>query len=104
MKPLRLLIYLTFVLCLVAFVLTIGDYLALHDISHDYVSDQVLRSLGVSLSRELPPWTETRGEWAMVSTGLVFRGAFLLLNAITLALSARALKNQGQQFSQSLGG
>ncbi len=104
MKSLRLLINLTFVFCLVAFVLTIGDYLALHDISHDYVSARVLQSLGVFVSRELPPWTETKGEWAMVSTGLVFRSAFLLLNAITLALSARALKNQGRRFSQSVGG
>ena len=94
MKRLRLLIGLTFVLCRVAFVLTIGEYLALHDISTDYVSGQVLQSLGVSLVGELPPWTETKAEWAMLSTGIGFRAAFLLLNAVPLALSARALKNR----------
>ena len=81
----RLLASVTFGLCLFAFVLTIGEYLALHDISHDCVSSQVLQSLDTSLSRELPSWTETKGEWAIVSLSVFFRGGFLILNAITLA-------------------
>jgi len=95
MKRLRLLAKLTFGLCFLAFILTIGDFLALHDISHDYVSSQVLRSLDTSLLRELPAWTETKGEWAMVSVSVFFRAGFLLLNAITLALCVRALEHRG---------
>jgi hypothetical protein len=63
----------TFVLGLVAIMLTIGDYLALHDINHDYVSAQVLRSLDASPPRALPAWTATPGKWAMVSGSLLFR-------------------------------
>jgi hypothetical protein len=83
---------LTFSLCLVAFVLTVGDYLALHDISHDYVSSEAFRSLGTFLPRDLPAWTATEGEWTVVSTSVFFRAGFLLLNAIILALCAKALK------------
>jgi hypothetical protein len=94
MKRLRLLVTLTFVLGLLAFILTIGDYLALHDISRDYVSNQVLRSLGTSLRPELPAWTETRTEWAVVSLSVFFRAGFLLLNATTLVLCTRALRHR----------
>ncbi|OFW19548.1 MAG: hypothetical protein A3H97_24900 [Acidobacteria bacterium RIFCSPLOWO2_02_FULL_65_29] len=83
--------HVTLVFSLVAFLLTIGDYLALHDINHDYVSAAVLRSLDAA-PPVLPAWTATPGEWAMVSGSLFFRAGFLLLNVMTLALCARALK------------
>jgi hypothetical protein len=94
MQWLRALARLTFVLCVLAFLLTIGDFLALHDINRDYVSGQALRSLNTSLPWELPAWTQTDFEWAVVRVSFVFRAGFLLVNATTLALCARALKSR----------
>lgn len=86
---------LTLALCVLAFVLTVGDFLALHDINHDYVSGGVLRALGASPAQGLPAWTETRGEWAMVGVSAYFRAAFLIVNGLTLALCVRRLKPVG---------
>jgi hypothetical protein len=95
MEWLRALARLTFVLCVLAFLLTIGDFLALHDISRDYVSSQVLRSLNTSLAENLPAWTGTGLEWTVVRVSFIFRAGFLLVNAVTLAFLARALKSRG---------
>jgi hypothetical protein len=91
MRRLPALTKVTFVLCIFALVLSLGDFLALHDINHDYISARAVRSLDSALSRELPAATGTRAEWTMVSVSLYFRAGFLLLNALTLTLCAQAL-------------
>lgn len=98
MKHLHGLTIVTLLLCIFVFVLTIGDYLALHDIWHDYVSQPILSSLDVSLSAGLPDWTETRGEWRLVTISFLARVVFLVLNGITLFLCVDALRrrNEGQ--------
>jgi hypothetical protein len=94
MKRLQLLATLMIVLCVFALMLTIGDFLALHDISRDYVSGRVLQSLGLSLAGQLPSWTDTKAEWVVVGVSVFFRVGFLLLNTMTLALCVRALKQR----------
>ena len=64
------------------FVLTLTDFLALHDISKDYLSSERLESLGISAS--LPTWTATEGEWQIVTISFVLRVLFLLLNILLL--------------------
>ena len=78
----------------VVLALTLGDFMALHDIQREYVSTEVLDSLGISISDELPDWTATAGEWAMVQFSFLARSAFLILNAITLSLIFFILRRQ----------
>ena len=94
MKKIRLLATITMIAGLLLLVLTFLDILALTDISHDYVSHQVLDNLNVSLPSELPEWTATRGEWQMVSISAFSRIGFLLLNSITLCLCVKKLKDR----------
>jgi hypothetical protein len=96
-KKIRILTAASLGLCLVAFGLTIGDFLALHDIGNDYVSKDILSYLDVSLSKELPAWTATRGEWRLVELSWVTRMGFFLVNAVTLVLCLRALKQRRGQ-------
>lgn len=84
----------TLVASLFVLALTLGDFLALHDIRQEYVSAEVLESLGISVSDELPDWTATAGEWALVQFSYLARSAFLILNAITLSLCVMILRRQ----------
>lgn len=65
-------------------VLTVGDFLALHDIERDYVSAEVLRMLELDLAGSLPYWTGTTGEWTMVTISLIARLLLLGINALLL--------------------
>ena len=79
---------------IVVLALTMGDFLALHDIQREYVSAEVLDSLEIIVSDELPHWTATAGEWAMVQFSFLARFAFLIFNAITLLLTVVMLRRQ----------
>lgn len=94
MKKIRLLATITMIAGFLMLVATFFDFLALTDISHDYVSHQVLDELKISLPRELPEWTATRGEWQVVSISAISRIGFLLLNTLTLGLCVKKLRNQ----------
>ena len=69
---------------LLVFLLTILDFLALHDIQNDYVSSEALTHLQISTSAPLPAWTATQGEWQVVSVSLLVRILFLLANLLLL--------------------
>ena len=64
------------------FFLTFGDFLALHDISKDYLSSETLKALSISAS--LPAWTATEAEWQIVTVSFVARVIFFLLNMLLL--------------------
>lgn len=66
------------VLCVIGFLFTIADFLALHDIRHEYVSTGILNHLGITLSGELPEWTATQGEWEVVRISYLFRAIFFI--------------------------
>jgi hypothetical protein len=72
------------VLCAIGLLLTIGDFLALHDIKNEYVSTRILESLDITLSDNLPVWTSTQGEWRVVRISYLFRFAFFVICAIVL--------------------
>jgi hypothetical protein len=92
----------TLVATLVVVTLTLGDFLALHDIRNEYVSADILKSLGVNLSGDLPDWTATAGEWRLVQVSYLARAAFLILNAITLSLFVLMLRRQVRDNSAAL--
>ena len=71
-------------LCVIGFLLTIFDYLALHDIRNEYVSTRILRYLNITLSKDLPDWTSTKGEWTAVRISYFFRLFFFILCAVLL--------------------
>jgi len=94
MKKIIILAGFTLAASLFVLALTLGDFLALHDIRQEYVSEEILNTLGVVLSDELPDWTATAGEWAMVQFSYLARSAFLVLNVITLSLLLVILRRQ----------
>ena len=67
---------------LLVFILTVGDFLALHDISKDYISSERLEALGISTA--LPTWTAAEGEWLIITISFVARFLFLSLNILLL--------------------
>jgi hypothetical protein len=70
-------------------VLTLGDFLALHDIQQDYVSPEVLNRLKLDIAGSLPYWTATSGEWAMVTISFIARVILLLGNVLLLFMILR---------------
>lgn len=94
MKKTQILAAFALVATLFVLALMLGDFLALTDIHHEYVSLEVIDSLGVRLSDELPDWTATAGEWAMVQFSYVVRFAFLALNVVALSVLVAVLRKQ----------
>lgn len=72
-------------LCVIGFLLTVFDFLALHDIHNEYVSPHILNQLHITTSVELPPWTRTKGEWNIIRISYIFRS--LLFIALCVGLS-----------------
>ncbi len=91
MQKARFLLWLTLLVSLLVFILLGGMYLALTDIHREYASTAVLRSLDVSLSKELPALTATAGEWGIVQVGMPVLFGFLVLNGFTLIVSLKKL-------------
>jgi hypothetical protein len=83
MKKIKTLVFITFLFFIVTVGMTILDYLSLHDIRYDYVSERVLEELGVEVSSPLPDWTSTPGEWLMVNISFIVRILFLICVALT---------------------
>jgi hypothetical protein len=93
----------TFLFCLLVFILTILDFAALHDIKKDYVSKHILDYLEISPSKDLPDWTATKGEWSIVSVSLYLRFLFFILNIALLVcfyrkiISNKDINSEGQR-------
>lgn len=78
---------------LLILILTLGDFLALHDIQNDYVSTKMLDLHQITTSTPLPAWTATQGEWQVVSISFWLRVLFLLANlALLWYLSQKTVK------------
>lgn len=67
-------------------VLTVLDYLALHDIYKDYVSKAVLISLNMEVPKELPAWTNTELEWNMVTINYIMKTLVTIINIILIVV------------------
>jgi hypothetical protein len=74
------------------FLLTIFDFLALHDIAKDYLSREALKFAEITTA--VPAWTAAEGEWLIVEISLLARVLFLLAN-IFLLWSLRPQKERG---------
>jgi hypothetical protein len=87
-SSLLLLIKLSLALCLITFVLTVSDFMALHDVMHDYVSKEVLEAHQTT-PIILPEWTDANLEWQWINFSGIIRIGFLLLNTVALTICFR---------------
>jgi hypothetical protein len=61
------------------------DFAALHDINNEYISKNILKTLNVQLSKEVPAWTENKGEWDYLSISFIIKAvAYAVLLVITI--------------------
>ena len=72
------------VLCVAGFLLTIADFLALHDIHRDYIGTEVIKLLDITIGEDLPGWVATKDEWGIVRVSYLFRFAFFIFCAVAL--------------------
>ena len=72
-------------LCVLGFLLTIADFLALHDIHHDFIGTEVVKLLDITIGEDLPAWTAAKGEWGIVRVSYLFRFIFFILCAALLS-------------------
>ena len=74
------------------FLLTIFDFLALHDIAKDYLSRDALKF--AEITAIVPAWTAAEGEWLIVQLSLFARLLFFLLNIFLLWLLLKKEKGK----------
>ena len=64
----------------VVFLFIITDFMALHDIFHDYASPQMVDNIDFTGFDNLPKPSETSAEWMLVVVGGIVRLTFLAFN------------------------
>ena len=92
MKRKESIISYAFLLSIFVFVLLIVDFLALSDISSDYVSINVLELIQVDISDKLPDWASADLEWTWIKISFVLKAVFMGLIVVALAKAVRKLK------------
>lgn len=92
MKRKEPIIGLAFVLSLIVILLIFGDFMALHDINNDYVSNEILESLQVDTSKELPEWTAQKMEWTFIEISLFLKSVFMVVIIVAIAKTIKKLK------------
>jgi len=94
MKRIDVVMKFVLVIAIVLCLLTILDYLALHDIYKDYASKAVLSYLNLALPSELPGWTNTQLEWNAVTLNYILK-IFLAITNILLIVILRNMVRKG---------
>lgn len=89
-----LLIKIVFGLCCFVFLLTLFDFLALHDIRNEYISTRILNHLNLTVSGDLPDWTATKGEWDIVYVSFLSRVVFFVLNIFVLYICLKKSRKE----------
>lgn len=91
-KSNKTIVGLAFLLSLLICSLIFVDFLALSDISKDYVSTKVLESIGVDLSDKLPDWSATELEWGFIKISLILKAVCMIVIVIALGKTIKMLK------------
>lgn len=77
------------------FVTLVLDFAALHDIHKEYLSKNILETLEVQLSKEVPTWTENKGEWDYLNLSLLMKAlSFSALFAIAISFYRKEKQNK----------
>jgi hypothetical protein len=95
MKIYRILTGITISLGVLSFLCLIGNFLALQDIFHDYVSQKVINGQGLVLT--LPAWTSCPGEWKVVGIGYWFILAFHVMLFFLFASKRKLTKGSSYE-------
>ena len=67
------------ILSVVSFVSLVFVLLALHDISHDYLSMETLHENSiVAGDAGIPEWASCKGEWAVLQVGFAVQAVFIV--------------------------
>jgi hypothetical protein len=90
MKKNNTLIIVLILLAIVLLICSIDDFLSLHDIKKDYISQDALQYLEVETSKALPDWTNTPLEWLSIQVSHLIR---LVAIIVSLFLLVRLRKN-----------
>lgn len=92
MKKPDTLIKIIIALSIVLLIFSIDDFLSLHDIKKDYVSQSAIQYLETETSKTLPGWTETSLEWLSISISYIVRVLSVLISLYILILLQKKLK------------
>jgi hypothetical protein len=92
MKKMDTLVKAVILLTVLLSVCTVADFLALHDVNKDYVSQAALQYLEVTTSKELPAWTGAQLEWATITVSYLLRTAVIVLSLLMLFGAKRELR------------
>jgi hypothetical protein len=93
MKKMDTLVMAVILLTVLFSVCTVADFLALHDINKDYVSQAALQYLAAETSNDLPAWTDTQMEWTTVTVSYLIRSVSIVLSFFILFGLKRELRN-----------
>lgn len=94
MKNIQTLIKITLALGCVTLLMAFGDFLALNDIWHDYVSKEVIETYSANVSKVLPDWSATKLEWNMVRASGLISFIYFFFSLSTLVICLKFLKKK----------
>lgn len=83
MKTTSKLTTILFALIIVLIASLLFDFLALHDISNDYVSTPVIRQFSSVPASNFPEWTKNSGEWSLIRWSLAVK---LIIAALSIPI------------------
>ena len=84
MKKTERLVSIILALSIIAFMLTLFEFLATQDIYHEYIGTTVLDMLDKTTAENLPGWTSTYGEWFLLRVSWLFRVLFFIFLIVVL--------------------
>jgi hypothetical protein len=93
MKNIKIVVLIALFACILVFLMTILDFLALHDIFNDYSSPKVIERFCAVSQTSFPAWTKTSGEWQMVNISYVTRFFFFIFNMVVLILCLKKMRS-----------
>jgi hypothetical protein len=97
MKRIDTLLKFVLLVAILLCMLTVLDYLALHDIHKDYVSQFVLNSLNVELSKPLPAWTNTELEWNIITINYLLKILMAVINIVLVVVVMKTVRKDGRK-------
>jgi len=80
------------VIAILILILTLADFLALHDIMREYVSPDIIAKIGISGGVQFPEFTQCVPEWTMASVSLYGRIALLIAAILLIVFALRRTK------------
>ncbi len=83
-------------LCIIGFLLTIADFMALTDIYHDFIGTRILEQLKSPVVQNLPGWTSTPGEWGILRISFLYKIFFFGFCAYVMIRLANTPKRDAQ--------